>query len=51
MATWRPGAHCGALIGSFVATQLYGKKRDLFHDVSIPTFVGQLAQNEMPFFL
>jgi len=47
MATWRPGA----LIGSLIAAQLFGKKRDLFHDVSIPTFVSQLRQNEIPLFL
>jgi hypothetical protein len=54
MEIMRPGRHCGALIGSFIATQLYGKKRDLFHDVGIPTFVGQPTpfwQNEIPFFL
>jgi hypothetical protein len=51
MAGWRPGAHSGALIGSFIATQLSGKKRDLFYDVGIPTFVGQLKQNEIPLFL
>jgi hypothetical protein len=32
MARWRPDAHCGALIGSLIATQLFGKKKDLFHD-------------------
>jgi hypothetical protein len=47
----RPDAHCGALIGSFIATQLSGKKRDLFHDVGILTFVGRLKQNEIPLFL
>jgi hypothetical protein len=54
MARWRPGGHCGALIGSRIATQLFGKKRDFLHDVGIPTFVGQLTpfrQNEIPFFL
>jgi hypothetical protein len=44
-------AHCGGLIGNFIAAQLSGKKRDLFRDVGIPTFVGQLKQNEIPLFL
>jgi hypothetical protein len=51
---WRRGDRvctAGALIGSFIATQLSGKKRDLLRYVHIPTFVGRSEQNEIPLFL